>query len=178
MAGEANDIARLEAIVASSPISPELLDAIGRFGNPLAWSFLLHFLADRELGDAAGLALFTLFGPLVPPEATRNRSVWRDALSERDLDPAMRYRRGELWSPAILVRDCGFGEPSHIEEAHSQRALECRLDELGARTGVAMGVQKEGSNPAPTSGTTPPPQGARRRARSERSARPQQYAGA
>jgi len=95
MAGQANDIVRLEAIVASSPVSPELLDAIGRFGNPLAWSFLLHFLADRELGDAAGLTLFTLFRPLVPPESTRNPSAWRDALSERDLDPTMRYRRGE-----------------------------------------------------------------------------------
>ncbi len=140
MAGEADDIAHLEALLARSPLTPELLDAIGRFGNPLAWSFVLHFLIDRELCEAAEWALLTLFGPLVPPDAVRTARAWRDALAERDMDPAVRYRRGEPWTPAIVVNDCAFAGLSHIGGTHSQRAIERWLDELAARTGVPMNV--------------------------------------
>lgn len=131
MAGDAGDIAHLETLTTRSPLSPELLDAIGRFGNPLAWSFLLHFLADREIGDGAEQALVTLFGALVAPEV-RNPSAWRDALAERDLDPTVRYRRGEPWTPGLVVNECATAG------THSQRAIECRLDELAARTGIPM----------------------------------------
>jgi hypothetical protein len=138
MAGQADDIAHVEGLLARVPLTPELLDAIGRFGNPLAWSFMLHFLIDREFCEAAEGALLTLFGPLVPPDATRTPRAWRDALAERDLDPAMRYRRGEPWTPSVVVNDCAFAGLSHIGGTHSQRAIERWLDELGARTGIPM----------------------------------------
>jgi hypothetical protein len=140
MAGRADDIAHLEGLLARVPLTAELLDAIGRFGNPLAWSFVLHFLIDRELCEAAEGALLTLFGPMVPPDAIRTPRAWRDALAERDLDPAVRYRRGEPWTPAVVVNDCAFAGLSHIGGSHSQRAIERWLDELAARTGIPMNV--------------------------------------
>jgi hypothetical protein len=140
MAGQADDIAHLEGLLARVPLTPELLDAIGRFGNPLAWSFVLHFLIDRELCEAAEGALLTLFGPLVPSDAIRTPRAWRDALADRELDPAVRYRRGEPWTPAIVVNDCAFAGLSHIGGTHCQRAIERWLDELAARTGIPMNV--------------------------------------
>ena len=138
MAGEADDIAHIEGLARAHPLTPELLDAIGRFGSPLAWSFVLHFLLDRELCEAAEGALLMLFGPLVPPDATRRPSAWRDALAERDLDPALRYRHGELWTPALVADDCATAVSMHIQGTHSQRAIERWLDELAARTGIPM----------------------------------------
>jgi hypothetical protein len=138
MAGDADDIAHLEALLDRTPLSPELLDAIGRFGNPLAWSFVLHFLIDRDLCEAAEGALLTLFGPLVPADAARCPSVWRDALAERDLDPEMRYRHGELWTPALVVDDCASAMAAPMRGAYSQRDIERWLDELAARTGIPM----------------------------------------
>jgi hypothetical protein len=131
MAGDADDVAHLEALVARSPMSAELLDAIGRFGHPLAWSFLLHFLTDRDLGHAAEGALRTLFGPLVSPEAARTPGVWREALADADLDPSLRYREGKPWAPSTVALRDG---------TKSQRALERWLDELAARTGIAMSI--------------------------------------
>jgi hypothetical protein len=138
MAGEPDDMAHLEALVDRSPLTPELLDAIARFGHPLAWSFVLHFLLDRDLCEAAERALLMLFGPLVPPEATRSPNVWRDALAERDLDPVLRYRRGALWTPVLVADDCAAAV--YTPGAHSQREIERWLDELAARTGVPMNV--------------------------------------
>jgi hypothetical protein len=148
MAGEADDIAHIEAIVARSPVSAAALDAIGRFGNPLAWSFLLHFLADRELAGAAEAALLMLFGPLVPDDATRTPGAWRDALAEGDLDPAVRYRRGAPWTPAAVVRDCTLAEDSPSGTTRSQRSVERWLDELAARTGIPMDVDLSPWTPA------------------------------
>lgn len=120
----------LEALVTHAEVSPDMLDAIGRFGNPLAWSFLLHFLADRELGEAAERALLTLFGSLVPEGVTRDPAAWRDALMDRDFDPAARYRRGEPWTSEALVR-----EHDQSGNTCSQRDVERRIDEFAARTG-------------------------------------------
>jgi hypothetical protein len=140
MAGQADDITHIEAILARSPVSAELLDAIGRFGNPLAWSFLLHFLTDRELAGAAEAALLMLFGPVVPADATRTPGAWRDALAERDLDPAVRYRRGAPWTPTAIVHECGVARDTQRGGTSSQRDVERWLDELAARTGIAMDV--------------------------------------
>lgn len=129
--GVADDIAELETIVIRGRVAPELLLAIGRFGNPLAWSFLLHFLSDPELGDSAQEALLTLFGALVRVEEHREPAAWRKALSERDFDPSIRYRRGEPWTLAMVVRECLSGE-------HSRFEVERRLDEIAARTGLVV----------------------------------------
>lgn len=133
MGGTADDLVHLEDIVAGTPTTPDLLDAIGRFGNPLTWSFLLHHLADPELSDAAGEALLILFGPIVELEARLGASEWRDALAERDLDPSLRYRRGVPWTPAAVARDLRSATSSG---GAPQRDIERGLDELGARTGL------------------------------------------
>jgi hypothetical protein len=138
MAGEAGDIAHIESVLTRSPVSAEMLDAIGRFGHPLAWSFLLHYLADRELAGAAETALLTLFGPLLPDEETRSASAWRDALAERDLDPAVRYRHGAPWTPTAVVHDCVFAASTEPDGTSSQRGVEQWLDELAARTSLTM----------------------------------------
>lgn len=139
MAGDA-DITYLEALVGRLPITAGLLDAIGRFGNPGAWSFLIHFLADPDLGETAERALFTLFGPLVTPDGARRASAWRDALAERGLDPAVRYRGGEPWTPARVARDCSSALLPNLGRATSQRTVERWLDELAARTAIPMNV--------------------------------------
>lgn len=66
MAGDAGNISHVAALVTHAEVSPGMLDAIGRLGNPLVWSFLLHFLADRELGEAAERALLTLLDRSYP----------------------------------------------------------------------------------------------------------------
>jgi hypothetical protein len=138
MAGEADDIAHIEGVLTRSPVSAEVLDAIGRFGNPLAWSFLLHYLTDRELAGAAETALLTLFGPLLPDEETRSPSAWRNALAERDLDPAVRYRHGAPWTPTAVAHDCVFAAGTEPGGTSSQRGVERWLDELAARTSLTM----------------------------------------
>ncbi len=138
MAGEADDLAHLEGLVARSPLTPALLDAIGRFGNPLGWSCLVPFLVDRELCEAAEGALVTLFGPLVPPMATGSPSAWRAALAEHAPHPAMRYRHGALWTPTLVADACATAVPASVQGAYSQRTIERWLDELAARTGVPM----------------------------------------
>jgi hypothetical protein len=133
MAGAADDLASIEALVARSPRSSTLVEGVARFGHPLAWSFLLHFLADQELADVAAKSLMNLFGPLVPEEGQRDAGAWREAIAARELDPERRYRRGEPWSPAVVARECASGELSAVE-------IEARLDELRARTGRAAVV--------------------------------------
>ncbi|APR78509.1 Hypothetical protein A7982_03856 [Minicystis rosea] len=133
MGGSADDLVHLEDIIASTPMTPDLLHAIGRFGNPLTWSFLLHHLADAELADAAREALLMLFGPIVEPEARLQPSVWRAALAERDLDPSLRYRHGAPWTPVAIARDLRM---STLTDAGSQGDMERDLDELWARTGL------------------------------------------
>lgn len=134
MAGEAADIAHVEAIVARSTMTSELLDAIGRFGHPLAWSFLLHFLADPELAESAEGALHTLFGPMVSLDDRRRPSAWRETLMDRDLDPTLRYRLGEPWTPEVVARECV------IDSSRPQQAVELRLDEIAVRTGVRVNI--------------------------------------
>ena len=90
------------------------------------------------LCEAAERALLTLFGPLVALEATRSPGAWRDALAERDFDPALRYRHGQPWTPGLVVEDCGLAAPPHTKGARSQRDIERWLDEIGARTGVPV----------------------------------------
>ena len=133
MAGAADDLEHMEQIVACTPTTPDLLDAIGRFGSPLTWSFLLHHLADPELADTAAEALHTLFGPIVEPEFHLRAGAWREALADRDLDPALRYRGGEPWTPKAVAHDLR-------SEGVTQRDIERGLDELGARTGLGAAI--------------------------------------
>jgi len=129
MLGEAVDMPVLQEIVARSPPTEPLLRAIGRFGHPTSWSFLVHFLSDEVLGPAALEALETLFGSRVPPRERTNPGAWRDALAQADLSPEVRYRRGHPWTPATVAAECVSGELSAIE-------IGGRADELRARVGA------------------------------------------
>jgi hypothetical protein len=129
MAGEELDIGALEALLAGTPMTAPLLSAVARFGNVTAWSFLLHYLADPELAEAAVSGVRTLFGALVPDVEATNFSAWKTAIVEAGFHPDLRYRRGELWRPATVLAECASGQLPRAE-------VEARLDELAARTGA------------------------------------------
>jgi hypothetical protein len=137
MAGEAADIALLEGVATSGPTTPELLDAIGRFGCPLAWSFLLHYLPDADLGEPASRALLTMFGEAVAPGDVLRPAAWRATLADLELDEAARYRAGRPWTPSVVAAELRG-------EGISQAAAERRIDELRARAGVGAGADLEG----------------------------------
>lgn len=133
MAGELEDLARMQAIVTRCPPSREVLSAIARFGAPASWAFLSHFLRDGDLADAARDALTALFGPCVPEDAASNPVAWRDAIGGRQLVSSVRHRRGAPWAPEVVLAECGSGDLRRAE-------VELRLDELRARTGARFEV--------------------------------------
>ncbi len=129
MAGDDLDVGRCETLLAKTPMTASLLSAVARFGNVTTWSFLLHHLAEPALVDAAVHALRTLFGDLVPESDATSYSAWKEAIVEADFNPALRYRRGKLWSPSTVLAECASGRLSRVE-------VERRVDELAARVGV------------------------------------------
>lgn len=132
LSGDAADLPRVDRLVARLPASPPLLSALARLGDPRVWAFLAHHLADEELAEPARAALCTLFGPLVDDDEA-GAPAWRRAIQAADLDPALRYRRGEPFRPSVLARECRSGELSRAE-------VEGRLDELAARAGLQAPV--------------------------------------
>jgi len=131
--GDATDLDRFDDIVAREPATPELLSAIGRFGEPSAWAYLVHHLADPELSGAATRALATLFGPIVPHRETTSSAAWREAISRAEIQQGVRIRAGKPWSPAALGAEVLAGDVDRAE-------LQARLDELTTRVGVALDV--------------------------------------
>jgi len=127
MAGDGDDIGVFEHLLASTPMTAPLLSAVARFGNVTAWSFLLHYLTEPELADAAVAALRTLFGDLVPESEAPGYMAWKRAIGEARFNPTLRYRRGRPWHPSTVVAECTSGELSRVE-------VERRIDELAART--------------------------------------------
>ncbi len=127
MAGEATDIGAFEHLLSATPMTALLLSAVARFGNVSAWSFLLHYLTEPELADAAVDALRTLFGDLVPEGEAASYTAWKRAIVEASFDPTLRYRRGRPWHPSTVVAECTSGRLSRFE-------VERRVDELAART--------------------------------------------
>ena len=109
MAGEDTDIDAFEILIGGTLMTPALLSAVARFGNVTAWSFLLHYLTEPDLVDAAVAALQTLFGPLVPKAEETSFSAWKSAIAEADLSPTVRYRAGKPWRPAVVVSECMSG---------------------------------------------------------------------
>ena len=129
MVGDASDLGTFEALLERTPMSRSLLSAVARFGHVTTWSFLLHYLADPELAEAAVLALQTLFGMLVPAHEAKCSQAWRDAIIEAGFDPSIRYRGGKPWRPATVLSECISAELPRAE-------VEQRVDELAARTGT------------------------------------------
>ncbi|WP_437619684.1 hypothetical protein [Sorangium sp. So ce1151] len=125
LAGGPADWPRLEALLGRHRPTRASLSAVGRFGCPASSDWLIRHL-DEELADDAAQALRTLLGPLVPAARASDAGAWREALAAQPLDPRARYRRGRLFSPAVVADECASGELSRL-------ALEQRLDELRAR---------------------------------------------
>jgi hypothetical protein len=130
LAGRATDLDFLMSLPRSKP-SSAFLSGLARLGNPLVWSYLLHYVGDARVGDAAEAALTTLFGDLVPVEERGEQNAWRTAIAARPWDAKLRYRRGAPWTPASVVAECLSGELSAREVA-------LRLDELAARTATSI----------------------------------------
>jgi hypothetical protein len=129
LAGDGTDIDVFELLIGGTPMTPELLSAVARFGDVTAWSFLAHHLTQPGLADAAVAALRTLFGSLVPKEEETSFSAWRRAIADAGLDPTTRYRAGRPWRPGTVLGECVSG-------ALSRHEVERRVDELAARTRV------------------------------------------
>jgi hypothetical protein len=128
MAGSIDDVALVQSILGRTKISPAVLRAVGRLGSAGTWSFLLHYLADGVLAQAAKEAIASVFGDLVAGKEAKSPAAWREAISRQDLDPAVRLRRGKPWSAATVVSECRSGDLGRME-------IDRRLDEIRARTG-------------------------------------------
>ncbi|MEP7120073.1 MAG: hypothetical protein ABJE95_04145 [Byssovorax sp.] len=133
LAGSTLDLVPLQALVARAARTPAILAALGRFGHPGVAPFLLHHLADEDLGEHAADALIRLFGPCVDPDTILSAVAWRSAIVALELDPGARCRRGMVWTPAGVVADCSSGELSRAQ-------IEPRLDELAARARIVVPV--------------------------------------
>lgn len=131
--GSLDDIAIMQRLVNDMPMSAELLSAVARFGHPAVWAYLIHALTKAEFVDAAHDALVTLFGPAVVGTHTTDPTAWREALAAADLQRGVRLRRGQPWSPEVVLAECASG-------GLSRREVELRSDELRARTGTWPGV--------------------------------------
>ena len=129
MTGGIQDAPALGRLARRYPMTPALLDGLGRFGHAGAWAYLAHGLAEAELADAAAAALRTIFGDLVPSEAAFEASAWRAAIARGHFDESKRLRGGAPWTAAAVVGECLSG-------ALPRPAVERRLDELRARTGI------------------------------------------
>jgi hypothetical protein len=131
--GDATDLDRFDEILTRTPVSEAHVSAVARFGHPTTWAFLVHYLSMPDFAEIAARGLVTLFGARVPSRDLLDARAWQAAIAEARLDPALRYRRGEPWRPGVVVQECFDGHGSRHE-------LEVRLDELGARTGLAGDV--------------------------------------
>ncbi len=136
--GEERDLTLVEAIVKKLDPTPSVLSVIARFGHPLSWAFLVHFLGDEDLGDAASRALVTIFGPLVSKDAKVQKSpaAWRDAIGRARLDPQIRYSAGEPWAADRVIEECRRGRLTRYE-------VERRRDEVNVRVGANHRVDLE-----------------------------------
>lgn len=129
MAGTLGDAPVVEEITRAHPTTPELLDAVARFGHAGTWEFLAHHLADPDLGHAAGAALRTLFGDGVPEDDELDGEAWKAAVARRGLDSRERYRQGKTWTPDVAAQEAD-------SDKHSRVLSERRHDELRARAGM------------------------------------------
>jgi hypothetical protein len=133
LAGSKSDLASIERLAGRAARTPTLLSALARFGHPGVGPFLLHHLADDDLGEAAASALVTLFGALVEPDELGNQAAWRAAITRAKPDAGVRLRRGQPWSPMLVAAECTSGELS-------RRDIALRIDELETRLRVETPV--------------------------------------
>jgi hypothetical protein len=142
MAGERDDLGRMEKMVRRFGPSAKVLDAIARFGHPRTWAYLMHVLGRDDHAEDAAKALETLFGPLVAREERFEGGAWRRALVAARFDEGQRYWRGEPWNAVTLLDVCMSGELSRVATAR-------RVDELRTRCHVYQPVDLVGWSPVP-----------------------------
>lgn len=133
MAGDPSDMPRLQAILRRAPAGKATLSALARFGHPAAWAYLLHHLENPDQAEAASAALRTLFGPCVGEDDEESPAAWRAAITAKAIEPGVRYRAGEPWSPRVVAEECASGHLSRYE-------IEKRVDELAVRAGLRTRV--------------------------------------
>jgi hypothetical protein len=121
--------ATIETALGRARVTRSTLSAVARLGRVEAAPFLLERLEDPALEGAAAAGLVTLFGPIVSPEAARLPGAWREGIMARALEPGLRYRRGQPWSPAVVADECASGDLPRLE-------IERRLDELRVSLGA------------------------------------------
>jgi hypothetical protein len=126
--GEISEIGTMQRLVSRLPASERVLSAIGRFGHPATWAYLIHGLTKGELAEAAHRALVTLFGPVVVGPQALAPAAWRGALEVAQIPRGVRLRRGQPWSAEMVMAECASGDLARWE-------IELRRDELRARTG-------------------------------------------
>lgn len=136
-AGDAEDGALLPRWVQSQRMSAEWLRQLALFGHPQIFTFLLRFLGDEDLSEAAASALEILFGPVVDPLEREEPASWIAAVEQLRLDPTKRYRLGKLWSPARLAEEIQHGQLSWLD-------TDSRLAEFQRRLGSPLLVAKQG----------------------------------
>ena len=130
LAGKPDDLRAMDRLVARMKPTPAVLSAIGRFGHPRAFSFLTFALSDAALADAAGGALETLFGDIVPRKERARPDAWSRAVAALGVNPDSRLRRGVPWSPAVVAAEIQTG-------TLSRGAIALRADELRCRAKLA-----------------------------------------
>lgn len=127
MFGDEHDVPLVQPLLNSDNVGEAELNAVARFGHPNTWAFLVHFLADDVLCDAAADALELLFGRLVDEDERLDMTAWRTALGRTQFDPSTRYRCGRPWRPSTLLTAFDEGTLSEVE-------AQAWLDELVVRT--------------------------------------------
>jgi hypothetical protein len=143
MVGEPDDAERLQRLVSRYPITPQVLDAVARFGLPTTWSFLSHHLADPLLQADAIAALTVLFGEAA--DDTRDPFSWETGIARLALDGSRRVRAARPWTPSTVCDEWHDGTLSAQQVAG-------RLDELSARANLRAPVALHAWGDVPAQG--------------------------
>jgi hypothetical protein len=145
MAGQEDDLGHMQQWVSRLVPSPYQLDALARFGHPRAWGYLMHFLGDEDLAEAADRALGVLFGrPADEAEGPVAPGAWRGYIARAKLEETCRYRGGRPWDVGALLEPCLSGELSRVQVLRA-------MDELRVRTGTIEPFELAAWSPMPES---------------------------
>lgn len=100
LCGIASDAPLLEKLLGRSKPTPKLLQAVGRYGNPMTARYLLHHLGDDDLADAADEALRMMFGELVDEDD--EDGDWAAAIAEKEVNADLRLRWGREFARGVV----------------------------------------------------------------------------
>jgi hypothetical protein len=142
LAGEDDDLPRIEKHVRRLGPSATVFDALGRFGHARSWAYLGYHLEQEDHAGAAAGALERIFGALVAPEQRTSSGAWKRALTTVELDEGVRYRDGAPWRAERVLAAATSGE-------HARVATARLLDELRVRARAVRPLDLAGWSPQP-----------------------------